>query len=965
MFRRGIASIVVTVLVILLAIVGTGIVFVTVNSFIKDGTDNEDIIECLSLDLSAFKCEIDVTINITNVSVVRGPGDANLSEIRLVFESSNGSISIDRDASNFGELETRIFSFEPDEVSQPFNVDLAGILESGSICPLTGFEITCSGVRGDRDDGDDNNDTGDNNIYTGWIVLNGGNPVDAEDGFEGEGLPAYDLRRDRTIVDNNGNLIYLYYGSDPYLSINSVWRDLRIGRLTANTGWEILGTNGWSSSSNVEPVSFGGTLRHIMAMKLIFVGNNVFGITSSNIHLGGKGLDIHGGIFHFNNLANPQFWAPDGFMEHLGQSLLANWGGAGWNNFDFDFNDQNTVGILVAKEKNNVNKPVNLIAARYDSSSTSWKNWKADGWTGTYSSAAPFARDYEFLSFYTDSDSAEPTPRISHISGTDQYVVTYVDYDTPQYGLRAVLYDDSESSWKVWDGDSWNTDAGASTRIVVTNSGNKYANLQTRKRIEFQGEIYDFYAYPESGKTFYEAVKYDSSSTSWDVEIVSTENREISFSEYNQEVISESGDLLWITYKNDSGIVLKTFDGNNWYDNGTIYESSTAYPYALEFFNNLPVLFYVEKSNGMRRLFAVSLNNSIWDGQSVRSQRSSPVQIEKLDDSIGSEAGQWDLDVFYSDSQEYGPGYCGHMAIDESRVYCPGLPVFDDLVGLYPLDYNSPADFSSETAHIWLENGSGTDYFFGGVGGIAVDNIREKVYVTDRLMQAVGVHLSPNSRINIFDKSLAEGNLVDGSYVPRRMTLINGEKIAFASDVAVDEANGFLYVVESGKNRLVKFDVVDLQSGLPTLLGTIGETELNFPMSVDVDNSGNVYAVDSNNHRVVKYNSAGSKVDEWGEYGREEGEFIYPYSVAVDKVKDYVYVSDPYNRRLQVFDLEGNFVYQFGEWDTSDSRFEVYNFSHITGVVAQDNSLYVGTFSQKSVPGPREGMIVKFLMNFP
>ena len=187
--------------------------------------------------------------------------------------------------------------------------------------------------------------------------------------------------------------------------------------------------------------------------------------------------------------------------------------------------------------------------------------------------------------------------------------------------------------------------------------------------------------------------------------------------------------------------------------------------------------------------------------------------------------------------------------------------------------------------------------------------------------------------------------------------------IAFASDVAVDESNGFLYVTESGKNRIVKFDVINLQSGLPRFLGTFGETELDFPMSVDVDTSGNVYVSDSNNHRVVKYNSAGAKVDELGGYGREEGEFIYPYSISVDKVKNYVYVSDPYNRRLQVFDLEGNFVYQFGEWNTLDAKFKVSNFNHITGVVAQDNSVYVGTFSQSSVP--REGTIVKFLMNLP
>ena len=58
--------------------------------------------------------------------------------------------------------------------------------------------------------------------------------------------------------------------------------------------------------------------------------------------------------------------------------------------------------------------------------------------------------------------------------------------------------------------------------------------------------------------------------------------------------------------------------------------------------------------------------------------------------------------------------------------------------------------------------------------------------------------------------------------------------------------------------------------------------------------------------RVISQIS-GQKNLVFGRYGKEEGDFDGPHSVAVDG-HDNIYVADLYNQRLQVFDRQGGFL---------------------------------------------------------
>jgi hypothetical protein len=78
------------------------------------------------------------------------------------------------------------------------------------------------------------------------------------------------------------------------------------------------------------------------------------------------------------------------------------------------------------------------------------------------------------------------------------------------------------------------------------------------------------------------------------------------------------------------------------------------------------------------------------------------------------------------------------------------------------------------------------------------------------------------------------------------------------------------------------------------------------------DAAGNIYVADGlgNNSRVAKFDKNGKFVRSWGSTGTANGQFRQPRSIAID-AQGLVYVADAGNRRIQVFDGDGNFKTAF------------------------------------------------------
>jgi DNA-binding beta-propeller fold protein YncE len=77
-----------------------------------------------------------------------------------------------------------------------------------------------------------------------------------------------------------------------------------------------------------------------------------------------------------------------------------------------------------------------------------------------------------------------------------------------------------------------------------------------------------------------------------------------------------------------------------------------------------------------------------------------------------------------------------------------------------------------------------------------------------------------------------------------------------------------------------------------------------------------IYLVDSGRNRIVKFSPDGQVLASWGSEGSGDGQFRGLSSVTVDPTNSKVYVADPLNSRIQVFDSNGKFLTKWSipEW---------------------------------------------------
>ena len=79
---------------------------------------------------------------------------------------------------------------------------------------------------------------------------------------------------------------------------------------------------------------------------------------------------------------------------------------------------------------------------------------------------------------------------------------------------------------------------------------------------------------------------------------------------------------------------------------------------------------------------------------------------------------------------------------------------------------------------------------------------------------------------------------------------------------------------------------------------------------VDTDSADRIIITDPRTARILVTDSKGSTLFFFGSYGTEDGQFNWPYNIAVDS-QDRIIISDFFLNRIQVFDSNGNFLFKF------------------------------------------------------
>jgi DNA-binding beta-propeller fold protein YncE len=122
--------------------------------------------------------------------------------------------------------------------------------------------------------------------------------------------------------------------------------------------------------------------------------------------------------------------------------------------------------------------------------------------------------------------------------------------------------------------------------------------------------------------------------------------------------------------------------------------------------------------------------------------------------------------------------------------------------------------------------------------------------------------------------------------------------------IAVDRS-GNIYVAEVASNHRVQKLAPD-----GTFIAEWKGPDVGFygPRRIAIGPDDSVYVVDQGRTRIVKFSPDGHVLSSWGSKGSGDGQFNDPTSVAVDSTNGKVYVADPINKRIQVFDQNGKFL---------------------------------------------------------
>jgi DNA-binding beta-propeller fold protein YncE len=122
--------------------------------------------------------------------------------------------------------------------------------------------------------------------------------------------------------------------------------------------------------------------------------------------------------------------------------------------------------------------------------------------------------------------------------------------------------------------------------------------------------------------------------------------------------------------------------------------------------------------------------------------------------------------------------------------------------------------------------------------------------------------------------------------------------------IAVDRG-GNIYVAEIGSKHRVQKLATD---GKFIAEWKGPESSFYGPRRITIGPDESIYVVDSGHNRIVKFNSDGQVLASWGSEGSGDGQFKGLSSVAVDPINNKVYAADPLNSRIQVFDSNGKFL---------------------------------------------------------
>jgi sugar lactone lactonase YvrE len=255
----------------------------------------------------------------------------------------------------------------------------------------------------------------------------------------------------------------------------------------------------------------------------------------------------------------------------------------------------------------------------------------------------------------------------------------------------------------------------------------------------------------------------------------------------------------------------------------------------------------------------------------------------------------------------YGPGadigFASSIAVDGGgNLYL--LTIRDGTLEVWMV---SPTHFMSLVTKVGPSDVVISDFWAEPVGGLAVGN-DGTLYIADRGGNRVWRY-SRDRQLSVYAGTGVSGDSGDGAAA-------RDAKLHSPAGLAVDDQRGYVYIADSGNNRIRKVDrsgVISPVAGTGGFYGDAGDggpalqAHLSFPFGVAIARDGTLFISDTGNNRVREVTPAGQiqalagtgQGGFTGDGGAASGaELSAPEGIALDAAGD-LFVADTINQRVR------------------------------------------------------------------
>jgi sugar lactone lactonase YvrE len=255
----------------------------------------------------------------------------------------------------------------------------------------------------------------------------------------------------------------------------------------------------------------------------------------------------------------------------------------------------------------------------------------------------------------------------------------------------------------------------------------------------------------------------------------------------------------------------------------------------------------------------------------------------------------------------YGPGadigFASSVAVDSDGIPYV-LTIRDGILEVWTV---SPTHFMTLVKQLGPSDVAQSDFWAQPVGGLAVAK-DGTLYVADRGGNRVWRY-SPDHQLSVYAGTGEAGDSGDGAAA-------QAAKLHSPIGLAVDDQRGYVYIADSGNNRIRRVDkngVISPAAGAGGFYGDDGDggpalqAHLSFPFGVAIARDGTLFISDTGNNRVREVTPSGqiNALAGTGQGGftgdggaAVTAEFSAPEGIAVDSAGD-LFVADTINQRVR------------------------------------------------------------------